>query len=81
MTEFPDELPRQHTCAVCGKISKWTNHWSWYGSYLDLDEGGEIVKTCSEPCAAKGRDLYRPRSYKRQGYGQYKVAYSRGHYE
>ena len=41
---------RMHTCYVCGKIDEWSESWSWYGSYDDIDNGKSVVKVCSAKC-------------------------------
>ena len=38
-----------HRCCICGRHSEWVKNWSWYGSYLDLEEV-EIFKVCSPAC-------------------------------
>ena len=54
-----------HVCDVCGHIGPWTDSWSWYGSYMDLDNGSQIVKACSDVCKLEAQVLYRRRTYKR----------------
>lgn len=49
VVERPD-----HECCICGKVGKWDKNWSWYGSFLDMDNGKELGKCCSKPC----RDAY-----------------------
>lgn len=43
-----------HICSVCGKIGSWTQEWSWYGSYKDLDDGISVLKFCSQECRTQG---------------------------
>lgn len=43
---------RLHRCSVCGECAEWNENWSWYGSYLDADDG-KIAKFCSAECRAK----------------------------
>ncbi len=57
-----------HRCDGCGKEGRWNKNWEWYGSYLDLDEGGQITKACSEKCQKAAKAKYRPRKYKRHMY-------------
>ncbi len=44
------ESGESHQCSVCGKVGKWNKNWQWYGSYQDLEDGKEIIKTCSDNC-------------------------------
>lgn len=46
---------RVYTCTVCGHQGVWSESWSWYGSYKQLDDGDEVVKTCSEKCRKRSR--------------------------
>lgn len=39
-----------HRCTVCGNESPWTDKWSWFGSYRDIEECNPIDKFCSEAC-------------------------------
>ena len=42
---------RLWTCDVCGITAPWGQHWSWYGSYKQLDETGRpAIVTCSTTC-------------------------------
>ena len=43
---------RLHRCSVCGECAEWSETWSWYGSYLDADDG-KVAKFCSQECRAK----------------------------
>lgn len=44
------EVATIHTCSTCGAQGPWTEDWSWYGSYNDLDEGRPVEKYCSKAC-------------------------------
>lgn len=44
---------RLHVCSVCKTCSEWSDAWSWFGSYKDLDEGTAVLKFCSAVCADK----------------------------
>ena len=44
------DLERIHTCSVCGRRGFWTETWTWYGSYRDVDKGKAILKFCSDRC-------------------------------
>lgn len=47
----PGEPQRRiHVCTVCEYRGIWTDAWQWFGSLRDEDEGGPIVKVCSEKC-------------------------------
>lgn len=39
-----------HTCSICGKIEPWSESWSWFGSYKELEDGKPILKFCSDVC-------------------------------
>ena len=44
-----------HKCSECGFEGEWSESWSWYGSYSDLDGGKDgrpkpILKYCSDDC-------------------------------
>lgn len=58
---------QKHTCDVCGRVDIWSASWSRYGTLIDEDEGGQMVKTCSTKCERQGPSLYRPRTYRRKG--------------
>ena len=42
-----------HQCSVCGHVGTWDDGWSWYGSYLDQEDGKPVVYMCSKKCQAK----------------------------
>lgn len=45
------EIPKMHTCTVCGKEEPWIEEtWSWYGRYADIDDGKPVLKFCSNEC-------------------------------
>ncbi len=41
---------QSHQCCVCKKVGIWERGWQWYGSYVNLEDGDEIFKTCSGKC-------------------------------
>jgi hypothetical protein len=43
-------LAKIHQCSVCKARGPWTDDWSWYGCFADLDEGRAIMKFCSSNC-------------------------------
>ncbi|AQT06512.1 hypothetical protein [Acetobacter persici] len=47
---------KQHICSVCGKSGPWRDGWGWYGSYQDIDNGNEVLKTCSDACKAQAQE-------------------------
>lgn len=49
----PPEQPtgRVHTCSTCRTVSVWTDGWSWFGSYKEIDDGKPVLKFCSNACA------------------------------
>ncbi|GBQ85718.1 hypothetical protein AA14337_3145 [Acetobacter malorum DSM 14337] len=46
---------KQHICSVCSKAGPWKDGWGWYGSYQDIDNGNEVLKTCSDACKAQAQ--------------------------
>lgn len=40
-----------HMCNVCGKLGRWRDGWSFYGSIFDEEEGTGTV-LCSNECKA-----------------------------
>lgn len=42
--------PVVHTCSICSTTEPWGPGWSWWGSYLDTEQGRPIVKVCSDTC-------------------------------
>ncbi len=42
-----------HQCCVCKKWDVWGMDWAWYGSWINLEDGDEIYKTCSDICRNK----------------------------
>lgn len=43
-----------HKCSVCGKEGEWTEEWSWFGNYADLEEEKPVLLFCSEECVMRG---------------------------
>lgn len=39
-----------HKCSICAKVGPWSESWSWFGSYKELEDGGDIFKFCSNEC-------------------------------
>lgn len=39
-----------HRCSICETEGPWTDDWSWYGSWAQLDDQEEIHKFCSRDC-------------------------------
>lgn len=39
-----------HCCCVCNNLAPWSNAWSWFGSYAEVDCGAPIMKFCSVAC-------------------------------
>lgn len=44
------EKARIHVCSTCGNSGPWTESWSWFGSYADLDDDRPVKKYCSAEC-------------------------------
>ena len=43
---------RLYECDGCKNLSSWRKGWLWYGSYRDLENDPENVRTfCSDDCA------------------------------
>jgi hypothetical protein len=51
------ERAKVHECAACRSVGPWSDGWAWWGSYNDIDDGKEVVKTCSEACRIKAKQL------------------------
>jgi len=51
------ERPRLHTCSACQQQSPWGPTWTWYGSYLQLDEGVNVPRLCSDACRRKAKQM------------------------
>lgn len=47
-------LARLHTCCICGRASPWSDEWSWFGRWQDIDDDLPVKKFCSAPCRAAG---------------------------
>jgi predicted nucleic acid-binding Zn ribbon protein len=45
--------PRSHQCSICSKVAPWSDEWTWYGSYRQIDDGEPVVKLCSASCKAE----------------------------
>lgn len=41
-----------HLCNVCGKLGRWKEGWSFYGSMFDEEEG-TYTTVCSNECKHK----------------------------
>ena len=39
-----------HCCCICGKLEPWSNRWTTYCSWRELDDEEAIPKFCSFPC-------------------------------
>ena len=44
-----------HCCVVCGALEPWSDDWSWYGSYEEMDDGVPLQKFCSQKCVKNVR--------------------------
>lgn len=46
-----------HRCDICQACGPWTESWTWFGSYADLDDGKPVVKLCSKSCREAWKGL------------------------
>lgn len=37
---------RIYTCDFCGDKGGWSDSWSWYGSYMQVDTDGIVLMSC-----------------------------------
>jgi hypothetical protein len=43
---------RAYRCDWCGRVDRWNDDWSWYGSEADRENGDEH-HLCSSTCVSK----------------------------
>ena len=43
-----------HCCCICGRLDRWRDAWSFYGSYKDEEDGVPLPKFCSVKCRNRG---------------------------
>ncbi len=42
-------------CDGCGRLDHWGKGWTWYGSFMDADDGHYEWVACSKECMGKRR--------------------------
>jgi hypothetical protein len=43
-----------HCCCICLKVEPWSERWTVYCSFQELDDGVALPKFCSAQCQARG---------------------------
>jgi hypothetical protein len=43
-----------HCCCICLTLAPWSDEWSCFASYQEMDEGKPFPKFCSAKCRTKG---------------------------